>query len=62
MIRNSYTVNAHRWEHGWELHVEDVGVTQCSTLDQADRRVRDFLCTMLDIDEYRGRVSQLIGK
>ncbi len=24
----AYTVNAKRWEHGWELHIDGIGVTQ----------------------------------
>ena len=54
MTANAYTVRAIRWEHGWELHVDDVGVTQCATLDQADRQVRDYICTALDLDRYDG--------
>ncbi len=45
-----YTVQAVKWEHGWELHVEDVGVTQCRTLATAAQQVRDFVATMGDID------------
>lgn len=56
MTRSAYTVNAVRWEHGWELHVEDLGVTQCATLDQADRQVRDLICTVHDVDSYDGGV------
>lgn len=33
-----------------------MGVTQVNTLDHADRQVRDYICTMLDLDEYTGRV------
>ena len=46
----TYNVTARRWDHGWELHVDGVGVTQCARLDQADRQVRDFVCTMLDVN------------
>ena len=45
-----YNVTAKPWDHGWELHIDGVGVTQCTTLDQADRQVRDFIRTMLDLD------------
>ncbi len=47
---SAYTVQAVKWEHGWELHVQDVGVTQCRTLAAAAQQVRDFVATMLDID------------
>lgn len=40
---STYTVTAKRWEHGWELHVTDVGVTQSRTLDGAERMVRDYV-------------------
>ena len=39
----AYTVHARRWEHGWELHVEGIGVTQSPTLDGADQVVRDYI-------------------
>ena len=45
-----YTVQAVKWEHGWELHVQDVGVTQCRTLATAAQQVRDFVATMGDTD------------
>jgi len=47
---SAYNVQAVKWEHGWELHVENVGVTQCRTLATAVQQVRDFVATMLDID------------
>ncbi len=47
---SAYTVQAVKWEHGWELHVQDVGVTQCRTLAAAAQQVRDFVATMGDID------------
>jgi DNA-directed RNA polymerase specialized sigma24 family protein len=46
----SYTVRAVRWAHGWELHIDGEGVTQCRTLDQADQQVRDYLATVHDTD------------
>ena len=40
----NHTVTAKRWEHGWELHIGDVGVTQSRTLgSEAERMVRDYL-------------------
>lgn len=39
----SYNVTAKRWTHGWELHIDGVGVTQCRTLDGAQEMVRDYL-------------------
>lgn len=31
---------------GWELHVADVGVTQCDDIGNAKRVVRDFLASV----------------
>jgi len=47
---SAYNVRAIPWEHGWELHVQDVGVTQCPTLAIAVQQVRDFIATMLNTD------------
>jgi DNA-directed RNA polymerase specialized sigma subunit len=46
----TYTVTAKRWKHGWELHIDDVGVTQSRTLTTAEQMVRDYVETLLDID------------
>lgn len=46
----TYTVTAKRWKHGWELHIDNVGVTQSRTLAAADQMVRDYVETLLDID------------
>lgn len=43
-------VRARRWEHGWELDVEGIGVTQSRTLAAADQVVRDYLATLYDVD------------
>jgi hypothetical protein len=39
----SYYVTATRWAHGWELHIDGVGVTQSNTLADAEGMVRDYL-------------------
>jgi len=39
----TYTVRAHRWKRGWELHVENVGVTQSRTLNDAEAMARDYI-------------------
>lgn len=36
-------VNAKRWEHGWELHVQGVGVTQSKSLHSASRIAREYI-------------------
>ncbi|PUB22240.1 sigma-70-like protein [Promicromonospora sp. AC04] len=50
MTQNHYTVRAKRWKRGWELHIDDIGVTQVRTLATADRQVRDYLESLLEID------------
>ena len=39
----TYTVRAKRWERGWELHIDDVGVTQSHTLRDAEMMARDYI-------------------
>ena len=53
----TYTVTAKRWEHGWELHVPDVGVTQSHTLAAAEREARDYISIVNDIDDDAFRVE-----
>ena len=49
-----YQVTARRWAHGWELHIDGVGVTQSRTLASAERMARDYLAMDLggDPDDY----------
>src|SRR5215472_17187337 len=44
----TYTVRAKRWLHGWELHIDDLGVTQARNLGEAERMVRDYIETLTD--------------
>jgi hypothetical protein len=46
----TYVVRAKRWAHGWELHIDGVGVTQSRTLDGAEQMVRDHVKTLTDRD------------
>jgi AraC-like DNA-binding protein len=46
----TYNVTAKRWKHGWELHIDGVGVTQSRTLDTAEQMVRDYIETLTDKD------------
>ncbi|MBM7786445.1 hypothetical protein [Tenggerimyces flavus] len=39
----TYNVRAVRWDGGWELHIEGVGVTQCRNLRDAETMVRDYI-------------------
>lgn len=47
----TYNVTAKRWKHGWELHIDDVGVTQSKTLAGAEKMVRDYIALDLDVPE-----------
>lgn len=53
---NTYSVIARRWEHGWELHIDGVGVTQSTTLADAERMARDYIATVYDLSECTGEV------
>lgn len=39
----TYNVRAKRWEHGWELHIDGVGVTQSRTLWDAEMMAHDLI-------------------
>ena len=41
-----YRVTVKRWDRGWELHIDGVGVTQARSLGEADEMVRDYLDIM----------------
>jgi hypothetical protein len=47
---STYNVRAKRWKHGWELHIDGVGVTQSRILDGAEQMVRDYIETLTDHD------------
>jgi len=47
---STYSVTARRWKHGWELHIDGVGVTQSRTLDAAEQMVRDYIETLTGKD------------
>lgn len=47
----TYNVRAKRWEHGWELHIEGVGVTQSRTLWDAEEMARDLIARREDLPE-----------
>ena len=42
-MSRTYAVDAKRWEHGWELHVQGVGVTQSKSLHSASRIAREYI-------------------
>ena len=59
----TYQVRAKRWEHGWELHIEGVGVTQSRTLWDAEEMARDLIARREDLpgDGFAVRITPEIG-
>ena len=43
---SDYRVTVKRWDRGWELHIDGVGVTQARNLGEADAMVRDYVAIM----------------
>jgi hypothetical protein len=62
-VTKAYRVTARRWEHGWELHVNGVGVTQCGPLADAERMALDYLATELggEPDDYSVDIHHDLG-
>jgi DNA-directed RNA polymerase specialized sigma subunit len=52
----TYHATAKRWALGWELHIDGVGVTQSRSLATAEKMVREYIASMLDVDEGEGDV------
>lgn len=46
----TYNVHAKRWEHGWELHIAGVGVTQSRTLWDAEMMASDLISRREGVD------------
>jgi hypothetical protein len=63
MTATTYETIAKRWKHGWELHIEGVGVTQSRTLLDAEPMVRDYVALLLDVpeDSFDVKVTPEIG-
>lgn len=52
------TVTAHRWDGGWELHLDGEPITQVVTLDKAPGQVRDYLDTIApDVDHSKWDIT-----
>lgn len=49
-MTDTYRARAIKWDGGWELHIDNEGVTQVRTLDKAVAQVRDYLETVHDRD------------
>lgn len=52
------TATAHKWDQGWELHLDGEPVTQVVTLDKAEQQIRDYLDTVEpDTDHSNWKVT-----
>jgi hypothetical protein len=62
-MTKKHLVTARRWEHGWELHVDGVGVTQSASLADAERMARDYLATELggEPEDYAVEIRHDLG-
>ncbi len=68
-MSRTYTVDAKRWEHGWELHVAGVGVTQSRSLQSAARMAREYISLVEEISdestidvEIRPQIDSTLGE
>ena len=50
-MSRTYAVDAKRWEHGWELHVEGLGVTQSRSLHSAARMALEYISLIEGISD-----------
>ena len=46
----TYEVHARTWAHGWELHIEGVGVTQCHSRQDVAWMARDLISRRTGLD------------
>lgn len=49
VTRTTYEATVRCWEHGWELHIDGLGVTQSRTLHDAEFMVRDYVAQLLGV-------------
>jgi DNA-directed RNA polymerase specialized sigma subunit len=59
-----YNVRASRWTHGWELHIDGVGVTQSHNLTAAEDIVRDYIALDLGVepDSFGVTITPEVGE
>lgn len=60
----TFHVRARRWEHGWELHVDHVGVTQSHSLRDAEMMARELISRRVGIspDAFAVTITPEIGQ
>lgn len=54
---STHSVHARRWAHGWELHIDGVGVTQSRNLDGAEQMVRDYIESLTGRDTSSDEIT-----
>ena len=47
--RPTYNVRLEPWEHGFEVFIDGVGVTQARDRGEVEEMARDFIATDLDV-------------
>lgn len=50
-MMRTYIVDARRWEDGWELHINGVGVTQSRSLRSAASMARAYISLVEGISD-----------
>jgi len=56
----TYKAHARRWDHGWEIHVSGIGVTQVRTLDRASQQACDLIATMVGTEVDADHIDLVI--
>ncbi|GAB3205412.1 hypothetical protein ACQEU5_01705 [Marinactinospora thermotolerans] len=54
-----YEVHARKWENGWELRVDGVGVTWSPTLADAESRAREYIAGQAELAEEQVHIDLL---
>lgn len=59
----TYRVRARRWKRGWELHIDRVGVTQSTSLADAESMVRDYIALDTNVapDSFDVEITPEVG-
>jgi hypothetical protein len=62
-VKTTYEVVAKRWRHGWELHIQGLGVTQSHSLADAEAMAREYIVLDLDVpeDAFDVKITPQVG-
>ena len=63
-MSDTFQVRAVRWDRGWELHIDGLGVAQSHGLRDAEYMVRDYVSLMLHVseDSFEVQITPELGK